>query len=65
MSERKILYYPTILVPTRWLKWTMLYWDKVSSIVPEKWEEDMPKFRNPQHGEFYGAMKYLQDEGEY
>lgn len=68
MSERKILYYPTILVPTRWLKWTILYWDKVSSIVPKIWEDEMkekPSFKNPQDEETYRVMRYLEDEGEY
>ena len=35
MTERKVLYYPTILVPLSWLRWSILYWDKVSSIIPE------------------------------
>lgn len=61
---RKILYYPTILVPTKWLKWAILYWDKVSSIVPKYWE-DIRSFWNPQDNEFYEAMKYLEQEEEY
>lgn len=34
--NRTILYYPSINIPdTNWLKYALLYWDEVSSIVPE------------------------------
>lgn len=33
--ERKIIYYPTIIVPSEWAKWAILYFDKVSSIIPK------------------------------
>lgn len=63
MIERKILYYPTILVPSSWLKWAVLYWDKVSSIVPESWE-DNPVLGNRQDRDCYNAMNYLwREEG--
>jgi len=64
MSERKILYYPTILVPLGWLKWTTLYSDKVSSIVPEGWD-NKPSLEHWQHKESYKAMKYLKEMGEF
>lgn len=33
--ERAILYYPTIDIPNKeWLRHALLYWDKISSIVP-------------------------------
>ena len=38
MIERKILYYPYVIIPDEWLKNTLLYWDKVSSIEPENFE---------------------------
>lgn len=62
MIERKILYYPTILVPSRWLKWAMLYWDKVSSIVPDGWE-DKTELIQPLHKEYYKTMVYLWEKG--
>ncbi|MBR5479519.1 MAG: hypothetical protein IKU84_05020 [Clostridia bacterium] len=35
--SRTILYYPTIDIPNEtWIKNTLLYWDKISSIVPYK-----------------------------
>jgi hypothetical protein len=68
MWERKILYYPTILVPARWQRMTILYWDKISSIVPEKWDDEVglsPSFGNSQADKSYCDMKYLEAEGEY
>ena len=62
MIERKILYYPTILVPSRWLRWAMLYWDKVSSIVPDGWE-DKTEMVQPLHKEYYKTMVYLWEKG--
>jgi len=34
MSERELLYYPSIVIPRRTLQWGLLYWDKIRSIVP-------------------------------
>jgi hypothetical protein len=37
--KRTILYYPTIDIPADdWLRNALLYWDEVSSIVPESWD---------------------------
>ena len=78
--ERKILYYPTILVPSRWMKWALLYWDKVCSIVPEDWEDNfvhvhqaiLPDIADFQFfGDYarqkktYLDMKYLKETGEF
>lgn len=54
MINRKILYYPNIVVPTRWLRWALFYWDEVSSIVPYSW-----KIRA------HRDMKLLYDESEF
>lgn len=62
MIERKILYYPTILVPSRWLKWATLYWDKTSSIVPSGWE-DTSSFVHPPNDDDYRTMNHLWEEG--
>lgn len=64
MSERKILYYPTILVPLRWLKWAILYWDKVSSIVPHDWKNEL-LLKYSRNKESYKVMKFLEGEGEF
>ncbi len=38
--KRSILYYPTINIPTDdWLRNAVLYWDEVSSIIPQDWED--------------------------
>ncbi|MEP7134301.1 MAG: DUF6236 family protein [Chloroflexota bacterium] len=35
-TKRTILYYPTISIPTStWLRQSLLYWDEISSIVPQ------------------------------
>jgi hypothetical protein len=62
MVERKILYYPTILVPSSWLKWAILYWDKASSIIPSEWEEK-PVLESRSDLVLYESMKYLGEEG--
>jgi hypothetical protein len=68
MLEREILYYPTILVPSRWQRRTILYWDKISSIVPGKWDDELGpnSFRGNQQAEqSYRDMKYLESKGEF
>ena len=68
MPGRDILYYPTILVPSKWQKRTILYWDKISSIVPEKWDDELgsnPSFGNQQVDQSYRDMKYLESQGEF
>jgi len=62
MSQRKILYYPNILVPSSWLKWAILYWDKASSIVPTSWEEK-PVFENNYEKKCYNSMTFLREQG--
>jgi len=55
--NRTILYYPTIDVPRKdWLRHALLYWDQVSSIVP-----DDRKIRN----RLSGHIDYLIGEGEF
>ena len=55
--NRTILYYPTIDIPSNdWLKHAVLYWDEVSSIVP-----DDKKLRN----RLSGALDYLRHEGHF
>jgi hypothetical protein len=62
MVQRRILYYPNILVPSRWLKWAIFYWDKASSIIPTKWEEK-PVLKNAYDEKCYENMTYLREEG--
>lgn len=39
--KRSILYYPTINIPTNsWLRNSLLYWDEVSSIVPQDYNHN-------------------------
>ncbi len=62
MMERKIIYYPTIIVPSEWAKWAVLYFDKVSSIIPESL--DLGEVIKPWNKEDFEIMKILMDEGE-
>ena len=40
-TKRSILYYPTINIPTNsWLRNSLLYWDEVSSIVPQDYNDN-------------------------
>ena len=66
--ERKILYYPTIAIPQSWLKHTILYWDKVSSIAPKQWEDQLEDARTQEFTEEdipIRDMKILMEAGEY
>ena len=37
--KHSLLYYPTIQIPSgQWLKKAVLYWDEVSSIVPQDYD---------------------------
>ena len=55
--KRKLLYYPYIDIPNlSFVKKAILYWDKISSIVP--YEYDYKCHLNPH-------IQYLKDEGEY
>lgn len=62
MLERKIIYYPTIVVPSQWAKWAVLYFDKVSSIIPQNlgFKEVVGSWNKND----FETMKILIDEGE-
>ena len=64
--ERKIIYYPTIIVPSEWAKWAVLYFDKVSSIIPKEVKEaDYKEIINPRNEKDFKIMKILMKEGEF
>jgi hypothetical protein len=55
--QRTVLYYPTILVPdSTWVRHAVLYWDQISSIVPERETDGLLKRPH---------MKLLHAEGQY
>ncbi|MFN8466338.1 MAG: DUF6236 family protein [Caldilineaceae bacterium] len=57
--RRKLLYYPSIDIPNRqWLRQAVLYWDVVSSIVPQQYFDEHPKTKG-------AHIEYLQSEGQY
>lgn len=59
MSTRTILYYPTIDVPTNnWLRHSLLYWDEISSIVPQSWDNNFRDNLSPD-------INYLIDQGQF
>jgi hypothetical protein len=59
MKKRTILYYPTINIPTKsWLRHSLLYWDEVSSIVPQSWNGNYLHKLSPD-------INYLIDEGQF
>jgi hypothetical protein len=59
MTKRTVLYYPTINIPSnKWLKTSLLYWDEVSSIVPQTWD-------NNYLYNLSADIHYLIDEGEF
>lgn len=64
MINRKVLYYPTILVPSPWLRWGIFYWDTVSSIVPYGWDEN-PILIGRRSKKSFNDMKYLTEEMEF
>lgn len=54
--KNSILYYPTINIPNGiWLRNALLYWDEVSSIVPENFSDD----------ELSSDLIFLRDEGYF
>jgi len=56
--KRTILYYPTINIPAdEWLRNALLYWDEVSSIVPDSWDGYAIALSPNIH--------YLKDEGQF
>lgn len=59
MKTRTILYYPTIDVPTNsWLRHSLLYWDEISSIIPQSWSENYRDNLSPD-------INYLIDEEQF
>lgn len=59
MAARTILYYPTIDIPSNsWLRHSLLYWDEVSSIVPQSWGDRYLHELSPD-------IHYLIDEGQF
>lgn len=59
MIKRTILYYPTINIPTtNWLRHSLLYWDEVSSIIPQSWGDRYLYELSPD-------IHYLIDEGQF
>ena len=57
--KRTILYYPTISVPNGdWLRQALLFWDEVSSIVPESWD-GIPLIP------YTPEIEYLKREGQF
>ncbi len=67
MYERKILYYPTIVIPRRWINHTILYWDKICSISPKIWEDVMEDevFSALERDSGFQIMKVLKEQGYY
>lgn len=58
MPAQTLLYYPTFAIPSeQWLKDAILYWDKVGSIVPERFQkelvEESPVIRDLLQSELY------------
>ena len=59
MAKRTILYYPTIDIPSNsWLRHSLLYWDEVSSIIPQSWGDRYLYELSPD-------IHYLIDEGQF
>lgn len=59
MITRTILYYPTINIPSNsWLRHSLLYWDEVSSIIPQSWGDRYLYELSPD-------IHYLIDEGQF
>jgi flagellar hook-basal body complex protein FliE len=57
--NRTILYYPTINIPNNaWLKHALLYWDEISSIIPQ---DDNDRFLI----DLSPDILYLMDEGHF
>lgn len=58
---RQVLYYPGILIPDYWLKKTILYSDKISSIFPY----NTGTIEGERENLALSNMKYLESEGIY
>lgn len=61
--KRKFLYHPTILIPNDWIKTSILYIDKIGSIVP--YDFDYASDLNDIENEYYLNMKYLKEREIY
>jgi hypothetical protein len=58
-SKQVILYYPTISIPSgTWLRQSLLYWDELGSIVPQRYDDTELIPYTPD-------IQYLKDEGEF
>ena len=43
-EEKVLLYYPTIDIPSAsWIRQGLMYWDKIGSIVPNSYDEALPR----------------------
>lgn len=62
MVGRKIIYYPTIIIPSQWAKWAVLYFDKVSPIIPGNL--DLREVIRPWNKSDFYTMEILMSEGE-
>lgn len=49
------------MIPVDWMKWALLYWDKISSIVPSSFDIS----RDSGDKERYSSMQYLMDQDIY
>ena len=47
-NQRTALYYPYFSIPTNYLKQVLLYWDTISSIIPDMAEENNPNIYTPE-----------------
>lgn len=57
--NRTILYYPTINIPNeKWLRHALLYWDEISSIVPNTYDSRIMDGLSPN-------IHYLINEGQF
>jgi hypothetical protein len=58
-ATRTILYYPTINIPSNsWLRHSLLYWDEISSIIPQSGN-------NKYLHHLSSDIHYLIDEGQF
>ena len=60
---RKILYYPSILIPPDWIRGAILYWDKISSIMPKSFEDAV--IEGKEEKESINVINELKEEGVF
>lgn len=59
----KALYYPYILIPDNlWLRRAILYWDKISPIVPWEVEQEIPQTHISKELKGYGVLDFIHPE---